>query len=97
MLLSANEVSAELLTGRGGGDDAAPPSCSLPPLTQQPSPPTPPLPPSSEGGDYYDVDVVDPLSELFFSLCVPSAKSGRVLPSSLFHPTHMHTHFFSFL
>lgn len=55
----------------------------------------PPLPPSS-GGDYYDVDVVDPLSELFFSLCVQSAKSGRVLPSSLLHPTHMHTHLFFF-
>lgn len=84
------------------------PSCSqaevevmmLPPAPSLHSPSNhhpPPLPPSSGGGDYYDVDVVDPLSELFFSLCVPSAKSGRVLPSSLFHPTHMHTHFFSFL
>lgn len=71
-----------------------PPSFTLP-ATISP----PPLPPTSGGGDYYDVDVVDPLSQLFFSFCVWSAKSGKGCcppPSSILPPTHMHTPFFFF-
>lgn len=89
MLLSANEVSAELLTGRGGGDDAAHAS----PLSQQPSAPSF-LPPLGEV-IIMMLMLLIPSHSCFLSLCVRSAKSGRVLPSSLLHPTHMHTHFFS--
>lgn len=62
MLLSANEVSAELLTVRGGGDDAAP--------SNHPHPaPLPLLPQEGWGERGHVVAGVETLSQLFFRLC----------------------------
>lgn len=95
MLLSANEVSAELLTGRGGGDDAAPPS--PPSLSQQPSAPLLSLPPLGEVIIMMLMLLIPSHSCFLVSVCgaLSLAKGVALLPppSSLPHTcTH---HFFS--
>lgn len=81
MLLSANEVSAELLTGRGGGDDAAPSNqrLSLPPQGSW----------GGAGGVIMMLMLLIP-SQSCFLVCVLCGKSGRVLPP----PHNTHTFFF---
>lgn len=73
MPLSANEVSAEALTGRGGGDDAAP-SNQLP------------LPPQGRWRVIMMLMLLIP-SQSCFSVCVLCSKSGRVPPTPPKH-TH---------